>query len=1042
MTFIATATAGTASQLVKISGDAQTGVTGNPLGAPMVVEARDALNNPVAGVSIGFAAIAGGGAPATQSVVTDGAGRASFTLTLGAPGADTVKACLPSCATAQVLFAALSVPVGTDATWTGAVDSAWGAPGNWSPAVVPGAANKVFIPAGLANNPVLSADISLADLTMAPGAMLALGARVINVGGSVHASGATMSGSGHLYFCGGAHAITGRLAAVLVDCGATVSASGADTISGWLETRNGSVFDVAAATTMVTGDVRMTSGARIKMITAGGHLIVGGNYDSDPGNDVGDSWMTDGVLELKGNLTATNSCCSQSFRAVGNHVTRFSGSGAQSVNFYYTDNYSRSTFGNVEFTGNNTVTLANNMRVRGAVNVTGTTKVAGGTLYHGGQLITGGSTDLSGLGYTQLTGGGAVFPLIAGVGPGEVQLAGNMTVTLPQAAVTLPTNLTTHSGAVLDLEGKTLVVTGNYGMYSSSRVKMTQAAARFTVDGSYDSNPGGDIGDTWMTDGVLELKGNLTATNSCCSQSFRAVGNHLTRFSGAGPQSVNFYYTDNYTRSTFGNVEFTGNNTVTLANNMRVHGAVSVGGSTKVAGGTLHHGGQLTTGASTDLSGLGYTQLNGGGAVFPLIAGVGPGEVQIAGAMTVTLPQAAVTLPTTLTTHWGAVLDLEGKVLTVTGNYGMYSGSRVKMTQAAAHFAINGNYDSDPGGDIGDLWMTDGVLELKGNLTATNSCCSQSFRAVGNHVTRFSGAGAQSVNFYYTDNYSRSTFGNVEFTGNNTVTLANNMRVHGAVSVAGTTKVVGGAIYHGGQLTTAASTDLSGLGFAQLTGGGAVFPLIAGVGPGEVQIAGAMTVSLPQAAVTLPTNLTTHSGAVLDLGGNALTVSGNYGMYSGSRVKMVNTAALMTVLGNADFNPGGDIGDSWFTAGTLDLKGNFSATNSCCGQSFRATGTHLTRFSGTGAQSIAAYYPSATQTAFMNVEVTNASVAGAATASSMYVLGAFTNLGRFTVNTGHTLTVGGAVVLGGSSHTTNSGGVNKPSCIANPGAVHSGFSCP
>ncbi|MBI5600151.1 MAG: hypothetical protein HY944_01145, partial [Gemmatimonadetes bacterium] len=1041
--FVAAVTVGAATQLVKISGDAQVGVTGNPLALPLLVEARDAFSNPVAGVVIGFAAIAGGGSPATESVTSDANGRASISLTLGPPGADTVKACLPSCATAQVVFSALSIPVGADAIWNGTTSASWATAANWSPAVVPGSGNKVFIPAGQPFNPALGGNVSVADLTLAAGATLDVGVSQLALSGALRATGATMSAStGHVYFCGGTHPFAGASVTMVVDCGATVTPEGAGTIAGGLVVQGGSVFDVGTATVTVTGNAGMYSGARIKMIAAGGRLTVNGDYDSNPGGDIGDTWMTDGVLELKGNLTATSACCSQSFRAVGAHVTRFSGSAAQTVNFYYTDHWGRSTFGNVEFTGNNTVTLANNMRVHGAVTVTGTSKVVGGIIYHGGQLTTSAGSDLSGLGYTQLNGGGVVFPLIAGVGPGEVQIAGAMTVTLPQATVMLPTNLTTHSGTVLDLEGKALTVTGNFGMYSGSRVKMIDAAAHFTVNGTYDSNPGGDLGDTWMTAGLLELKGNLTATSACCSQSFRAVGAHVTRFSGSGPQTVNFYYTDNWGRSTFGNVEFTGNNTVTLANNMRVHGTVTVTGTSKVVGGTLFHGGQLTAGASTDLGGLGYTQLNGGGAVFPLIGGVGPGEVQVAGAMTVTLPQAAVTLPSNLTTHSGTVLDLEGKALTVTGNYGMYSGSRVKMINAAAHFTVNGTYDSNPGGDLGDTWMTDGLLELKGNLTATSACCAQSFRAVGAHVTRFSGSGPQTVNFYYTDNWGRSTFGNVEFTGNNTVTLANNMRVHGTVTVTGTSKVTGGTIYHGGQLSAGASTDLSGLGYTQLNGGGAVFPLIGGIGPGEVQIAGTMTVTLPQTAVNLPSNLTTHSGAVLDLEGNGLTVTGSYGMYSGSRVKMVNAAAVFAVGGNADFNPGGDIGDTWFTAGTLDLKGNFSATSACCGQSFRAVGTHLTRFSGSGAQGIAVYYPTSGQTAFMNVEITNASVAGVATSGGVYVLGSFTNLGRFTINSGHFLTVGGAVSLGASSNTTNAGSFNKSTCSVASGGVFSGFTCP
>ncbi len=1259
--FVATTTVGAATQLVSISGDAQTGVTGNPLASPMVVEARDAFNNPVAGVAIGFATLAGG-SPATASVTTDAAGRAAFTLTLGAPGADTVKACLPSCATAQVFFGALSVPVGADAIWVGATSASWATAGNWSPAVVPGALNKVFIPAGRPFNPALSGNVSVSDLTLASGATLDVGVSQMALGGALLATGATMTGStGYIYFCGGTHSYAGASFSMITDCGATVSPAGTSTIAGGLTVQGGSVFDVGTSNVSVTGNVGMYGGARIKMIAAGGHLTVNGNYDSNPGNDVGDTWMTDGVLELKGNLQATNGCCGQGFRAVGNHVTRFSGSGAQSISFAYAhEGYHRETFGHMEFTGGNTVTLVNNIRVFSTVSVTGTTKVVGSgkVIYHGGQLTTAAGTDLSGLSYTQLNGGGAVFPLIAGVGPGEVQIAGSMTVSLPAAAVTMPTHLTTHSGAVLDLEGRALTVTGNFGMYSGSRMKMVQPAAHFTVHGVYDSNPGNDVGDAWMTDGVLELKGNLQTTNGCCGQGFRAVGSHVTRFSGSTPQSISLVYAhEGYHRETFGRLEFTGGNTVTLANNVRVHNTVSVTGTTKVVGSgkVIYHGGQLTAAIGTDLSGLSYTQLNGGGAVFPLIAGVGPGEVQIAGAMTVSLPQAVVTLPTHLTTHSGAVLNLEGKSLTVTGNFGMYSGSRVAMQDPAAHFTVVGLYDSNPGNDVGDAWMTAGVLELKGNLQATNGCCGQGFRAVGSHITRFSGTGAQAVSFVYShEGYHRETFGHLEFTGNNTVTLANSIRVHNTVSVTGTTKVVGSGkviyhlgqltaaagtdlsglsytqlnaggavfpliagagpgevqiagnmtvslpaspvtvptnltthssaalnlegksltvtgnfgmysgsrvamqdpaahftvtglydsnpgndvgdawmtagvlelkgniqttnaccgqgfravgshitrfsgsgpqtvsfvfshesygresfghveftgdntvtlansirvhntvsvtgttkvmgsgkvIYHGGQLTAAAGTDLSGLSYTQLNGGGAVLPLISGVGPGEVQIVGGMTVSLPSASVTVPSSLTIHSGAVLDLEDKSLTATGNFGMYSGSRVKMVQAATLFTVNGNYDSNPTNDIGDTWFTNGILDIKGSFTATNGCCGQSFRAVGSHLTRFSGTGAQNITVAYPTSGQTAFQNVEVTNASASGVATGSSLYLLGGLTNSGRFTVNTGHTVTVQGAVTLGASSITTNAGAFSKGSCSAAAGATLTGFSCP
>ncbi|HEX9632321.1 MAG TPA: leishmanolysin-related zinc metalloendopeptidase [Gemmatimonadales bacterium] len=90
-----------ATQIVKISGDAQSGAVGDPLSQPLVAEQRDARGNPVPGGTGGlvansvmsFAVAAGGGSmdPTSATVGTDG--RASSTWTLGsAAGPQTVTA--------------------------------------------------------------------------------------------------------------------------------------------------------------------------------------------------------------------------------------------------------------------------------------------------------------------------------------------------------------------------------------------------------------------------------------------------------------------------------------------------------------------------------------------------------------------------------------------------------------------------------------------------------------------------------------------------------------------------------------------------------------------------------------------------------------------------------------------------------------------------------------------------------------------------------------------------------------------------------------
>ncbi len=70
-TFTATGTSGSAAALVLVSGDGQTGPVGSALAGPLVARVVDANGNPVPGVSVGFAATAGGGGVAPATATTD-----------------------------------------------------------------------------------------------------------------------------------------------------------------------------------------------------------------------------------------------------------------------------------------------------------------------------------------------------------------------------------------------------------------------------------------------------------------------------------------------------------------------------------------------------------------------------------------------------------------------------------------------------------------------------------------------------------------------------------------------------------------------------------------------------------------------------------------------------------------------------------------------------------------------------------------------------------------------------------------------------------
>jgi hypothetical protein len=98
-----------ASQLARISGDAQQGTVNAALGAPLLVQANDRNNNAVASTGVTFATTTG--TLGTASATTGADGRASTTWTLPTTaGAATATAALTSDATKTVSFSATAAP--------------------------------------------------------------------------------------------------------------------------------------------------------------------------------------------------------------------------------------------------------------------------------------------------------------------------------------------------------------------------------------------------------------------------------------------------------------------------------------------------------------------------------------------------------------------------------------------------------------------------------------------------------------------------------------------------------------------------------------------------------------------------------------------------------------------------------------------------------------------------------------------------------------------------------------------------------------------
>ncbi len=112
--FTATAAPDAASAIAIFGGNGQVGTTGSVLATPLQVRAADQFGNPVAGVTIAWAAASGGGSVAPATAVTNSQGIAAATQTLpAAEGAATVTATAVGLSGSPQTFSNTAVPPGS-----------------------------------------------------------------------------------------------------------------------------------------------------------------------------------------------------------------------------------------------------------------------------------------------------------------------------------------------------------------------------------------------------------------------------------------------------------------------------------------------------------------------------------------------------------------------------------------------------------------------------------------------------------------------------------------------------------------------------------------------------------------------------------------------------------------------------------------------------------------------------------------------------------------------------------------------------------------
>ncbi len=103
-----------AAQLIKVGGDGQLGIPGQPLTEPVAVRVNDALGVAMANAVVVFAVTAGGGSVAASRDTTDTQGRASTTWVMGSVGLNSLLVTVEGAAT-QISFDATAQALGVPA---------------------------------------------------------------------------------------------------------------------------------------------------------------------------------------------------------------------------------------------------------------------------------------------------------------------------------------------------------------------------------------------------------------------------------------------------------------------------------------------------------------------------------------------------------------------------------------------------------------------------------------------------------------------------------------------------------------------------------------------------------------------------------------------------------------------------------------------------------------------------------------------------------------------------------------------------------------
>jgi fibronectin-binding autotransporter adhesin len=247
--------------------------------------------------------------------------------------------------------------VGGSITWTGAVNTDWFNPANWSPAVVPNASNDVDFTAFFTNAPTINASTAINDLDVSSGRTITVQNGVtLSIGGNA-VLGGTIAGPGTVAMTGSGGLVSGVFPNLTIAApytlGGTLEPHGTLSIMADLT--------VGANSINLFGNLSVSGSGRLVMTVPAAQVNVFGNAAFNGPSTVGT--LTAGMLGVTGDFTQSSTVSASSFAASGSHQTNLNRtSGTQTITFASPGS---SGFNNLLYSGTGLVTLASDIQVFG-----------------------------------------------------------------------------------------------------------------------------------------------------------------------------------------------------------------------------------------------------------------------------------------------------------------------------------------------------------------------------------------------------------------------------------------------------------------------------------------------------------------------------------------------------------------------------------------------------------------------------------------------------------------------------------------------------